>query len=168
MKAISVRQPWASLIALGAKRFETRNWTTDYRGPIAIHASKKIGDDALAWLDRSIPAKRVLASELGLPTGVIVAIANLTDIIESTGVVPVGGSQHEIEFGDFTAGRFLWKLSGVRRVHFTKIVSGSLGLWDWQEGDGWNSRRDADAKRKRERDSQIPGRSGEIARRSKP
>lgn len=46
MKAITIWQPWASLIALGAKqiyvkRFETRSWATSYRGPIAIHAAKK-------------------------------------------------------------------------------------------------------------------------------
>ena len=33
MKAVTVRQPWATLIALGMKRFETRSWQTKYRGP---------------------------------------------------------------------------------------------------------------------------------------
>jgi hypothetical protein len=41
MKAITILQPWASLIALGAKKFETRSWKTSYQGPIAIHAGKK-------------------------------------------------------------------------------------------------------------------------------
>jgi activating signal cointegrator 1 len=40
MKAISICQPWATLIVIGAKRFETRSWKTDYRGILAIHASK--------------------------------------------------------------------------------------------------------------------------------
>lgn len=39
MKAISLTQPWASLIALGYKRIETRSWSTTYRGPLAIHAT---------------------------------------------------------------------------------------------------------------------------------
>ncbi len=39
MKALSLHQPWASLIAIGAKRVETRHWTTSYRGPLAIHAA---------------------------------------------------------------------------------------------------------------------------------
>lgn len=39
MKAITMWQPWASLLACGAKRFETRSWQTKYRGPIAIHAA---------------------------------------------------------------------------------------------------------------------------------
>lgn len=41
MKAITLWQPWASLIACGAKKYETRSWATNYRGPIAIHAAKK-------------------------------------------------------------------------------------------------------------------------------
>lgn len=41
MKAITIWQPWASLIACGAKKFETRSWKTDYRGLIAIHAATR-------------------------------------------------------------------------------------------------------------------------------
>ena len=41
MKAITIWQPWASLIAVGAKGFETRSWKTSYRGPIAIHAAAR-------------------------------------------------------------------------------------------------------------------------------
>jgi len=39
MKAITLWQPWASLLACGAKKYETRSWATSYRGPIAIHAA---------------------------------------------------------------------------------------------------------------------------------
>ena len=41
IKAITIYQPWASLKACGAKKFETRGWATNYRGPIAIHAAKQ-------------------------------------------------------------------------------------------------------------------------------
>ncbi len=41
MKALSMTQPWASLVAVGAKRLETRSWGTNYRGRIAIHAARK-------------------------------------------------------------------------------------------------------------------------------
>ena len=40
MKAITLTQPWASLVALGLKKIETRGWRTDHRGPLAIHAAK--------------------------------------------------------------------------------------------------------------------------------
>lgn len=38
MRALTIRQPWASLVALGVKTIETRSWSTRYRGPLAIHA----------------------------------------------------------------------------------------------------------------------------------
>ena len=41
MKALTIWQPWASLIAGGAKQYETRSWATQYRGPIAIHAAAR-------------------------------------------------------------------------------------------------------------------------------
>ena len=41
MKALTVRQPWASLIAAGVKTIETRSWATSFRGPLAIHAGKR-------------------------------------------------------------------------------------------------------------------------------
>lgn len=46
MKALTLTQPWASLVALGAKKIETRSWKTAYRGPLAIHAAKGFPKDA--------------------------------------------------------------------------------------------------------------------------
>ena len=55
MKCITVRQPWADLIASGAKRVENRTWRTHHRGPLLIHAAK--------------------------PTGAIIAIVDLIDVV---------------------------------------------------------------------------------------
>jgi hypothetical protein len=46
MKSITIIQPWATLIALGEKKYETRGWPTKHRGPLAIHAGKKIDKEA--------------------------------------------------------------------------------------------------------------------------
>jgi len=46
MKALTLWQPWASLVATGAKRIETRSCVTKYRGPLAIHAAKEVGADS--------------------------------------------------------------------------------------------------------------------------
>lgn len=54
IKAISLHQPWASLVAMGIKGVETRSWTTRYRGPLAIHASK----NARPWLELWVEAQR--------------------------------------------------------------------------------------------------------------
>lgn len=47
-KAISLHQPWASLVALGLKNYETRSWGTSYRGNLLIcSAKKKYNPDSL-------------------------------------------------------------------------------------------------------------------------
>ena len=40
MKAISIKDPWASLIAQGEKTIEVRTWKTSYRGPLLVCVSK--------------------------------------------------------------------------------------------------------------------------------
>jgi len=40
VRVLSLLQPWASLLVFGEKQVETRSWKTDYRGPVAIHASQ--------------------------------------------------------------------------------------------------------------------------------
>lgn len=42
MKTISIIQPWATLIMLGEKKYETRSWQREHRGELLIHSSKKI------------------------------------------------------------------------------------------------------------------------------
>jgi activating signal cointegrator 1 len=54
VKAISLWQPWATLIALGEKKFETRSWLTNYRGQIAIHAAKRMEPDQLEFCERPV------------------------------------------------------------------------------------------------------------------
>lgn len=46
MKAISIRQPWAQLILSGKKKIDLRSWSTEYRGPLIVHASKTIEEEA--------------------------------------------------------------------------------------------------------------------------
>src|SRR5260221_11478992 len=88
MKSLTVMQPWAPLVALGAKRIETRSWSTSYRGPLAIHASSRISREA-AVICREPPFREALAEggygeESGsannpfrLPLGAVIAIALL-------------------------------------------------------------------------------------------
>jgi len=47
IKALSLKQPWASLVAEGHKSIETRRWRTYYRGPLLICASKSVDRDAI-------------------------------------------------------------------------------------------------------------------------
>jgi hypothetical protein len=103
MKALTLWQPWATLIANGTKTIETRSWSTSYRGPLAIHAAAAIppGMDGPAgmigrfsmdrerrgqpWylLDRDWPGRDRGAYQypIHLPLGAVVATCRLVDVV---------------------------------------------------------------------------------------
>lgn len=136
MKAISLWQPWATLIAIGAKRYETRSWSTNYRGPIAIHASARLIDTSewnpviwkVLYPPNSEPVKR--------PYSCIVCVVDLVDVLY-TEEAPKSSFWHEQEvyFGDYTPGRFAWRLANVRLVDNVRAV-GRQGLWNWTPPEG--------------------------------
>ncbi|KIV56204.1 ASCH domain-containing protein [Aneurinibacillus migulanus] len=138
MKVISIIQPWATLIALGEKKFETRSWSTKYRGELAIHSSKKI-DKSIC---RQEPFRSVLAkhgyTESNLPIGVILATCQLVDCFKVTrdfgesanlaGRYPVIGNEYR--FGDYSEGRFAWELLNIQKLDEPIPAKGKLNLWE--------------------------------------
>ena len=129
MKAITLTQPWATLIAIGAKRIETRSWRTNYRGPLAIHASKALP----AYQFRSVLEAHGFHGFYDLPFGNIVATCELIDCVQITpdNVPPAP----EFYYGDYTAGRWAWHLSNVIALAKPIPAKGSLGLWEWVDAE---------------------------------
>lgn len=129
MKVITLWQPWASLIALGEKPYETRSWPTSYRGKIAIHAAKKWDDEIIEYF-YSRPVQQVMFKyrllDFDLPLGAIICVGDLTDCIP-TSLVP----KNEQHFGDFTPGRFAWRIEHVKALLNPIEIRGKQGLWDW-------------------------------------
>ena len=78
MKVLTVRQPWAHLIAAGGKDIENRTWTTRYRGPVLIHASQKIQGEDIAWVRQEHGINLTSAK---LRVGVTICIVDLTDVV---------------------------------------------------------------------------------------
>lgn len=105
MRAISTWQPWASAIALREKRIETRHWSTDYRGPIAIHAAQRWTKD-----------QHRIALELGmhatLPLGQIIAVAKLIDCRPTEELLKKIDREEYVR-GNYAPGRFGWILESV-------------------------------------------------------
>lgn len=136
--AISLWQPWATLIAIGAKKIETRSWPTRHRGKIAIHAAAKWHDEGLECLRDTlfghflVPAGYKKGADL--PLGAVVAVANLIDCRstddEDFGWPPAEGSTED-DFGDFGPGRYGWFLSDVRRIEPPIPAKGAQGIWRW-------------------------------------
>lgn len=155
MKCISLWQPHASLIAIGEKTYETRRWSTKYRGPIAIHAAKTQDDakyiaqsirhakdtdwqHALPFTQAVYDAFLEWTKREGvygnwgfkdLPFGAIVCTAELTAIYDAATLYPKleGRVKH---FGDFSYPRYAWRLENVRMLKSPMSYRGQQNLWD--------------------------------------
>ena len=151
MKAIALTQPWATLWVGGEKINETRSWKTDYRGELAVLASKGFPGWAKELCDEE-PFKSALwrlgfnrAEEL--PRGQLVGAVLLNEclpivrpddapsinlngaILDSVGrrwTVPYP----ELAFGDFTPGRFAWRATHPRGLAQPVPFKGRLGIFD--------------------------------------
>jgi activating signal cointegrator 1 len=133
MKAITLTQPWATLIAIGAKRIETRSWNTSHRGLIAIHAGSTFPRHC-AKLTGIDPYKFALRSAgIGgagtLPTACILAVATLERTMLFDHTTEAGLSATEAAFGDFTSGRYGFVLRDVRRLAEPVGCTGALSIW---------------------------------------
>lgn len=137
MKAISLWQPWASLVALGYKQYETRSWSTGHRGRLLIHAAKKRSKEIDRLVLEEPHFRRFMELERlagldELPFGAIVCTCDLVYCVES-GLAAVSATERA--FGDYTPGRFAWKLAGVMKLESPIAFTGRQGLFDVARAD---------------------------------
>lgn len=148
MKAITLHQPWAELVADGAKQIETRSWNTWYRGPLAIHASKDRRVFKMMDMRKKSPIWCHFADKISgnfsdyFTYGAIVAVCNLVHVQ----MVPLGkdivlNNEHgdriyippnlyERYYGDYTPGHYAWILEDVQRLDEPIPARGMRRLWD--------------------------------------
>lgn len=128
MKALSIKEPYATLIVKGIKKIETRSYKTNYRGPLLIHASKsKVEKDVLANKD--------LASFYDideLSYGGIIGKCEIVDCVYMDEKFLEEIKKHKVEYicGDYKLGRYAWILDKVERLEMIP-VRGNLGLWNY-------------------------------------
>lgn len=131
--ALTLIQPWASLIAIGANRVETREWSTIYRGPLAIHAglafSIEQGRLLVSQPWRGVLNKAGIHLPSQLPRGSIVAVCRLIDVVRAETIAETL-EPNELIFGDFNAGRYAWILADVQPLRQPIRTRGQPGLWD--------------------------------------
>lgn len=138
VKAITVWQPWATLLATGQKHNETRSWKTIYRGEILIHAAKTDHSGILLHIPMEELKHLQDAGVVNkLPTGAIIGKANLVDcfqIDEAYRRKLQRENPAELAFGDYTIGRYAWVMADA--ILFNKPIpaKGKQGLWNWEEG----------------------------------
>lgn len=129
MKAISLWEPWATAMALGLKKNETRHWNITYRGAIAIHAARRkmTADEQEIW-------DIFIKSESGrMPAyGCVVCVVEIYDWI-TTDDVQAGKlhfSDHEIALGNYSIGRYAWLTRNLRRLKTPVPEVGRQGLFN--------------------------------------
>ena len=152
MKALTLWQPWASLVALGHKRIETRCWSTKHRGDLAIHSAANLPPkwlgasrhqpefrDALADIfnarrDRDERVGfRVDDAVRALPRGYVLGIVRLDDIRETDGNhAPEMIGRLEHLFGNYEPGRYAWYLTSLRMFNEPIPAKGNRKLWNWE------------------------------------
>lgn len=134
MKALTLTQPWASLMHLREKTIETRSWPTKYRGELVIHAAKgfpswareQCVDPVFARSLNHMPAST-------LPLSRLLCVVELIDCVR-TEDLPLQ-TVKEYAFGDYSEGRFAWITRYVRALDDDRIVKGALGIWTITDSD---------------------------------
>ena len=125
MKALSLWQPWAALMAVGAKRIETRHWSTAYRGELAIHAAKRKVD--IEFLNECPEAADALSC-YGMWYGAIVAVVDLYDVNRTEDIIKELHGP-EILFGNYSPNRFGWLTKEPRQLKNPVFTRGFQSLW---------------------------------------
>ena len=153
MKALTLTQPWASLVACGAKRIETRSWRTPSRGLLAIHAARGFPADARDLTYARIVRQALASSFSGidwpldkaLPLGSVIATARLisclpTRELQKNRLIEVAPEaccedfdldERERSFGNYDIGRWAWLLADIKALATPVPAKGALGLWEW-------------------------------------
>jgi len=144
MLALSLWQPWASLVALGEKRVETREWSTKHRGYVAIHATAKLPPFWLGASQHSDIFRNEVADVLNvkrdyvslavrkLPLGAILCIVNLVEIQPTIHVKEILCERERI-FGNYEEGRYAWFFELIERFDEPIPAKGNRMLWKWSK-----------------------------------
>lgn len=141
MKALSLLQPWAGLLALGIKGFETRSWNTNHRGRVAIHASARIPKQGLALLEelhRLDPMKgynKGYLHDILTCTGCVLGEVDIVDTFNTDidFVVRSKISVQERLLGDYSPGRYFWQCENPVLYTHPIPAKGALSIWNWDK-----------------------------------
>jgi hypothetical protein len=142
MKVLSLLQPWATLVVNGHKKIETRSWNAKHRGPLLVHASKKLSGEQIRLGQKF---NMLHGAGLGfiddLPVGQIIGIVDLIHVVQSEYCFKDNEfivdnctwklTESERAFGDYSPGRYGWLLKNPVQFETPIPAKGSLGLWEY-------------------------------------
>lgn len=125
MKVLSVKQPWASLIIEGYKKYEFRTWKTKYRGELYIHASKKVDKEALKYFENL---------NLSMSVGCIIGKVNIIDCEEITKEFEDKIKQENQQVYGYNKNieGYAWKVVDPTSIE-SICINGRLGIWEYKK-----------------------------------
>ncbi len=161
MRIVTVREPHAYLLAIGAKHFEIRSWQP---APTVLAPGDQLGIHAGMWVpsyaqcdwtnvqagamyealrqDRSYWDKFrswhqvVNVVRMGyLPLGEVVAVCHFLQAIRTDSMEALDYLAHhpaERLFGDWSPGRWAWELEVIEKLQHPVPARGRQGLWEWE------------------------------------
>lgn len=139
MKVLTLRQPWATIIAEGLKDIEVRTWSTRFRGPLIIHAGK--GWDSAAWDEFKVKIpdlfkRREFFDKVQADKGRVIARTKLVTVkrYADPDSFLKDFERHFNAFTRYREGLFGWVLGRRYRLADPAEVKGRLGLWNY-DGD---------------------------------
>ncbi len=124
MKAITIRQPWATLIMQGVKKYEFRSWKTNFRGEVLIHAGKGIDKEAVERLKKYLPEE--------LPLGKILGKVEITDCIPMSEEFAdmLSKENSDIYTSHSFSNNYGFKIENVENFDNLIEAKGQLGFWN--------------------------------------
>lgn len=126
MKTITIKQPFASLIAEGLKKYEFRTWRTKYRGEVLIHAGKSVDKKAM---------EKFRHLNLEYPTGCIIAKAAISDCVFIDSDMKKKLNKEDPLVYSGVVKDIEWKGYGFKLENVEKVepiyINGKLSLWDY-------------------------------------
>ena len=125
MKVLTIKEPWASLIINGYKKYEFRSWKTNYRGKILIHAGMTLD------YKKSLLFKNY---NLDYHKGEIIGEADIVDCILVD--QEFDRKLHKINkdvYGDNHVDLYAWKLDNIKMYDKPIPIKGKLGLWNYEK-----------------------------------
>ena len=122
MKVLTLKQPWATLVAEGIKKYEFRTWKTNYHGKVLIHAGAGVDKKELAKfkdLNLEYLSKKIIAE---------VEIEDCLELDDNLNKKII--NENNIAYGSKYRTGYAWKLKNVKKINVDKDINGKLGLWN--------------------------------------
>ena len=125
MKALTIKQPWASLIVNKYKMYEFRSWKTNYRGKILIHAGLSTDKKYLDSFEKY---------NLKYINGAIIGEAEVVDciLVDEDFNKSLNKLNNLVYHHDYI-GFYAWKLDNIKIYDEPNFIKGKLGLWNYEE-----------------------------------